>query len=144
MALSGHALLTRNPAHNQLQPHNKRDIHGVARTACSNCTECPQVGGSILDWDEFVLIEKGKLMKFLRLQFISIPGHVLCAYCGCPPARHGKGLLDKQRRKGINGNGQNWKLDNHLLPLGMTSPQGERKRGRPRDSSQVAIIVNLC
>ena len=45
MALSGHALLTRNPAHNQLQPHNKRDIHGVVRTACANCTECPQV-----DW----------------------------------------------------------------------------------------------
>ena len=100
MALSGHALLTRNPAHNQLQPHNKRDIHGVARTACSNCTECPQVGGSILDWDEFVLIEKGKLMKFLRLQFISIPGHVLCAYCGCPPARHGKGLLRQTKTQG--------------------------------------------
>ena len=51
MALTGHALLTRNPAHNQLQAHNKRDIHGVVRTACANCTECPQVdfGGGCED-----------------------------------------------------------------------------------------------
>lgn len=82
MALTGHALLTRNPAHNQLQAHNKRDIHGVVRTACANCTECPQVdlGGNWKDFTEDFLV-----------QFISIPGHVLCAYCGCPPARHGKG-----------------------------------------------------
>ena len=59
------------------------------RTACSNCTECPQ--------------------------FISIPGHVLCAYCGCPPARHGKG------------------------PATSSTSQGERKRGRPRDSSQDSL-----
>ena len=39
-------------------------------------------------------------MKFLRLQFISIPGHVLCAYCGCPPARHGKGLLRQTKTQG--------------------------------------------
>ena len=82
MALSGHALLTRNPAHNQLQPHNKRDIHGVVRTACANCTECPQVLIG-LQWCRFYTH---------CLQFISIPGHVLCAYCGCPPARHGKGI----------------------------------------------------
>ena len=37
----------------------------MQRTSCLNCTECPQ--------------------------FVGIPGHVLCAYCGCPPARHGKG-----------------------------------------------------
>jgi len=89
MALSGPALLTRNPAHSQIQSHNRRDIHGVVRTSCSNCTECPQ--------------------------FISIPGHVLCAYCGCPPARHGKGAATT------------------------STAQGERKRGRPRDSSQDSL-----
>lgn len=64
MALSAQSVHSSNPANTQLKPHNKIDIHGVCRGSCSNCTECPQ--------------------------FISIPGHVLCAYCGCPPARHGK------------------------------------------------------
>ena len=32
MALSGPALLTRNPAHSQIQSHNRRDIHGVVST----------------------------------------------------------------------------------------------------------------
>ena len=40
----------------------KVDIHGVQRATCTNCSECPQ--------------------------FISVSGHVLCAYCGCPPAKH--------------------------------------------------------
>jgi len=48
----------------KLKPVNKMDIQGVRRGSCNNCSECPQ--------------------------FISICGHVLCAYCGCPPARHSK------------------------------------------------------
>lgn len=64
MALSAQSVHSLNPKNTELQPHNKIDIHGVARGSCKNCTECPQ--------------------------FISIPGHVLCAYCGCPPARHHK------------------------------------------------------
>jgi len=91
MALSSAALLTRNPAHSRIQDCNRVDIHGVVRAACGNCTECPQ--------------------------FISIPGHVLCAYCGCPPARHGRGE-----------------------PAGPGSPLGgERKRVRERSSSQDSL-----
>jgi len=47
-----------------LKPEQKVDVHGVSRAKCNNCTECPQ--------------------------FVSLPGHILCAYCGCPPARHSK------------------------------------------------------
>jgi len=66
MALSSQSVHSSNPENTAVKPHNKIDIHGVLRTSCNNCTECPQ--------------------------FIGIPGHVLCAYCGCPPARHGKGV----------------------------------------------------
>lgn len=60
--MSSQSVHSSNPRNTELQAHNKVDIHGVSRASCDNCTECPQ--------------------------FVSIPGHVLCAYCGCPPARH--------------------------------------------------------
>ena len=50
------------------------DVAGVARGVCHNCTECPQ--------------------------FVSVPGHVLCAYCGCPPAKHLKTSLVRVRKRG--------------------------------------------
>ena len=50
------------------------DVQGVARGVCNNCTECPQ--------------------------FVSVPGHVLCAYCGCPPAKHLKTSLVRVRKRG--------------------------------------------
>jgi hypothetical protein len=90
MALSAQSVHSLHPAHSTLQPANKLDIHGVGRGACGNCTECPQ--------------------------FVSVPGHVLCAYCGCPPARHA-------RTEGPR-------------PAPPSPPGGQRKRGRPRDSSQ--------
>jgi len=81
MALSAQSVHSLNPKNTELQPHNKIDIHGVARGSCQNCTECPQ--------------------------FISIPGHVLCAYCGCPPARHLKedpgGLLGSSEDLSVGG-----------------------------------------
>lgn len=52
-----------------IKPQDKVDIHGVQRAACGQCAECPQ--------------------------FISVPGHVLCAYCGCPPVKHDK--VDRKR-----------------------------------------------
>jgi len=98
MALSALALHSSNPANTELKAHNKIDIHGVCRGNCSNCTECPQ--------------------------FISIPGHVLCAYCGCPPARH-----TKADPGGLLGG------PSPPLP----PPSSDRKRGRPRDSSQDSL-----
>ena len=47
-----------------IKPQDKVDIYGIQRSSCTNCSECPQ--------------------------FISVSGHVLCAYCGCPPAKHDK------------------------------------------------------
>jgi len=79
MALSSQSVHSSNPYNTALKPQNKVDIQGVSRAACTNCTECPQ--------------------------FVSIPGHILCAYCGCPPARHGKAdpaLTDKKRRRDRN------------------------------------------
>jgi len=81
MALSAQSVFSSNPRNTELQDHNKVDIHGISRGSCGNCTECPQ--------------------------FISIPGHVLCAYCGCPPARH---------EKSVAGD--------------VVEPSSERKRGR--------------
>ena len=74
------------------------DIHGVLRSSCSNCTECPQ--------------------------FVSIPGHVLCAYCGCPPAKHGKA-----------DSGCVLVLGSGLGTSGLAPPvaPGEMKRGRDGD-----------
>eukprot|EP00092_Neocalanus_flemingeri_P092322 GFUD01117186.1.p1 GENE.GFUD01117186.1~~GFUD01117186.1.p1 ORF type:complete len:365 (+),score=56.46 GFUD01117186.1:174-1268(+) len=98
MALSAKSVHSSNPENTQLQPHNKIDIHGVLRSSCSNCTECPQ--------------------------FVSIPGHVLCAYCGCPPARHGKadpGSVDVSSL-GVPP----------LVPV-------DRKRGRDRDMSADSV-----
>jgi len=54
-----------------IKPQDKVDIHGVQRAACTNCSECPQ--------------------------FISVNGHVLCAYCGCPPVKHKK--VDRKRSR---------------------------------------------
>jgi len=76
---------------------NKIDIHGVRRSSCSNCSECPQ--------------------------FVSIPGHVLCAYCGCPPARHSKTALE-----GDLGPGQGRSRGVPVVAL------GDRKRGRDADA----------
>jgi len=84
MALSAQSVHSSNPLNTELQEQNKVDIHGVTRGSCGNCTECPQ--------------------------FISIPGHVLCAYCGCPPARHLK-VVSQQGGEGV-------------------APSGERKRAR--------------
>jgi len=64
MSLSAQSLHSSNPTTNTIKPQNKVDIQGVSRLECNNCTECPQ--------------------------FLSVPGHILCAYCGCPPARHQK------------------------------------------------------
>ena len=75
------------------------DIHGVLRASCSNCTECPQ--------------------------FVSIPGHVLCAYCGCPPARHGKADPGGLLGDGAVG----------VPPL----VPGGRKRGRERNISADSV-----
>ena len=47
-----------------IKAQDKVDIHGVQRSHCNNCSECPQ--------------------------FVSVSGHVLCAYCGCPPTKHEK------------------------------------------------------
>lgn len=47
-----------------LRPEDKVDVHGVDRGDCNNCSECPQ--------------------------FVTVPGHILCAYCGCPPAKHSR------------------------------------------------------
>jgi len=66
MAFSAQSIHSSNPINTAIRTPNKIDVHGVQRSSCLNCTECPQ--------------------------FIGIPGHVLCAYCGCPPARHGKGI----------------------------------------------------
>ena len=77
------------------------DIHGVLRSSCSNCTECPQ--------------------------FVSIPGHVLCAYCGCPPARH-----VKADPGGVLG------LDEGPSGVPLLVP-GDRKRGRDRDMSADSV-----
>lgn len=96
MALSSVSAHARNPALTELRPHNRVDIHGVCRGSCTNCTECPQ--------------------------FISIPGHVLCAYCGCPPARHSKAEPGPSP------------------PVSPPSPpSNDRKRGRHRDSSQDSL-----
>jgi len=63
MALFGLGVHSINPVNTGgLQPQHKVDILGMARLECRNCRECPQ--------------------------FVMVPGHVLCAYCGCPPARH--------------------------------------------------------
>jgi len=52
-----------------IKAQDKVDIHGVQRSHCNNCSECPQ--------------------------FVSVSGHVLCAYCGCPPTKHEK--VDRKR-----------------------------------------------
>ena len=54
---------------NAIKQQDKVDIYGIQRSSCTNCSECPQ--------------------------FISVSGHVLCAYCGCPPAKHDK--VDRKR-----------------------------------------------
>ena len=36
----------------------------------------------------------------------SVSGHVLCAYCGCPPAKHEKVKVDRKRgRESEDGDG---------------------------------------
>lgn len=85
MALSSQSVHSSNPEKTELKQEHKIDIQGVERTSCSNCTECPQ--------------------------FVSIPGHVLCAYCGCPPARHTKAATGSEQ----------------------AGESGQRKRGREAD-----------
>jgi len=100
MALSAQSVHSSNPENTALKPHNKIDIHGVLRASCSNCTECPQ--------------------------FVSIPGHVLCAYCGCPPARHGKADPGGVLGEGVSG------VVPPLVPA-------DRKRGRERNISADSV-----
>jgi len=102
MALSAQSVHSSNPENMTLKPHNKIDIHGVLRGSCANCTECPQ--------------------------FVSIPGHVLCAYCGCPPARHVKADPGGVLGLGEGGSGG-------VPPL----VPGDRKRGRDRDISADSV-----
>jgi len=97
-AQSGNSSTSNKPT--LLKTPDKIDIHGIRRSSCSNCTECPQ--------------------------FVSIPGHVLCAYCGCPPARHGKAAL-----KGDLGPG---KGTSRVAP---SVAHGDRKRGRDADANSV-------
>jgi len=94
--LSAQSVHSSNPNNTAIRTPNKIDVHGVQRLSCLNCTECPQ--------------------------FIGIPGHVLCAYCGCPPARHGKGTSmlavsedaskvqssSKKRKRGPTKSGSNF------------------------------------
>ena len=35
----------------------------------------------------------------------SVSGHVLCAYCGCPPAKHEKVKVDRKRGRSEDGDG---------------------------------------
>lgn len=60
---------SKGSSNSSIKPQDKVDIHGVTRSRCTNCSECPQ--------------------------FVSVAGHVLCAYCGCPPAKHDK--VDRKR-----------------------------------------------
>jgi len=77
MALLKKSQLSKSSAAS-IKPQDKVDIHGVQRSKCSNCTECPQ--------------------------FIAVSGHVLCAYCGCPPVKHEK-VVRKRGRESESGLG---------------------------------------
>lgn len=110
MALSSQSIHSLNPQNTELKPHNKIDIHGVARGSCLNCTECPQ--------------------------FISIPGHVLCAYCGCPPARHYKedpgGFLGS--REELSGAG--------IAGIAGIDARDSRRRRRDTDSGRSESVTS--
>jgi len=87
----------------QMKQQSKVDVHGVTRGLCTDCTECPQ--------------------------FVSTPGHVLCTYCGCPPAKHERLGLVRDRKRGRESESKELTDSDNDSDLSMDSESEETSSG---------------